>query len=162
PGVLEVNLTTSEINQPVDAKQFTFASLKLKDGDRVVDHGRRFEMKNGERVTVEDNAKSRLGWEPQAKTTLSDLQFKFAEWNDLVRESGELSNRAMRFDYDQIPVADRKKSYEELRAASERLARRYIALHPFMVGLHRERLGGLNCLDVVVRMEYAGAVANEA
>jgi thiol-disulfide isomerase/thioredoxin len=79
----------------------------------------------------------------------------------LIRELVDLSNQWRQSKPDQLPEAERKQTYAENRAGWEALARRFVAFHSNEDHSDRPHLG-MNCLGNVVRMEYAGPVADEA
>jgi peroxiredoxin len=163
-ATMEVRLTESQINESVDAGRFARDSLPLQDGERIHDTRRDqgFVIENGEPIAVEKNPKSRMGWEPQASTSLWQHAIMGREWNDLVRESVELNNRGIKSTAEELPDLERSEAYRLNREAWEALAHRYIALHLRQDPVHQDRLDGLNCLGQVIRMEFAGPASEEA
>jgi peroxiredoxin len=79
----------------------------------------------------------------------------------LDRELMDLRNQWRQANPDQLPESERKQTYAENRAAWEALARRFVAFHSNEDHSDRPHLL-MNCLGNVVRMEYAGPVADEA
>lgn len=161
---LEVRLAESQINVPLDPSRFAVESLHLKEGDRVLDENqkRSFVITKGKQVPVPEGARSGIRWTSQASTSLATYAFAGREWNDLVHAYADLSNTWRHSKPQELPLPERKRAYAQNRAAWEQLARRHIALHPLLDERRRSALHGLNCLAAVIRMEYAGPVADEA
>ena len=161
---LDIRLTESRINEPLDRSRFAMESLHLHDGDLVLDEfqDRTFRIEQGKRMPFGQPSGSKRDMSPRVSTSLSKNVSVSLEWNDLVHRYVNLSNNRRHAEPERLPPAERKRVYAQNREAWENLARRYFALHPLQEERRPNPLEGLNCLGEIVRMEYAGHVADEA